>query len=546
MQAAATTPATSPVEAEVLRIRGLLERNQFGAALSAAEALAVKVPENRDVLYMIAVSQRYLQRVSEALATLERLERLHPGFSRLYQERGHCFVALRDAAQAIEAFLRAVNINPALPASWRTLQTLYRMTGQAANAEMAAGHVAALAKLPPEIVMATAMFSDGELVPAEGIVRAYLLKHGDHVEAMRLLARIGLQQEVLDDAETLLEAVLTLAPDYRAARYDYAMALLRRHKHVQAVAELDKLLELDPGNRIYRTSYATAQVGLGDHERALGLYRELVADAEQALPASELHLSIAHSLKALGRQQESIDAYHAAAAARPNYGDAYWSLANLKTYRFSDDEIARMRAEEAVPTIRLVDRYHMCFALGKALEDRAEYADIFRRRDAAQQDDVACGPDGAPQRRRALLEGRAVARVREVDIPTCKLEDLGMGDLGVGALESGDRRDDMDVVRCREATGVRQLAAEIEAAEKREHVAERRASGRPQPLGQIRFRSRRQQLRGASAAAARRRQDKNRGVGSLLHFLQCRWLQFLQKAPDTPVKSPSAAGPRRR
>src|ERR1700731_3726585 len=170
MRAEGTTPGASPVEAEVLRIRGLIEHHQFGAALTAGEALAVKVPENRDVLYMIAVSERYLQRVPKALATLERLERLHPGFSRLYQERGHCFVALRDAAQAIEAFLRAVNINPALPASWRTLQTLYRMPGQAENAEMAAGHVAALSKLPPEIVTATAMFSDGELVPAEGIV----------------------------------------------------------------------------------------------------------------------------------------------------------------------------------------------------------------------------------------------------------------------------------------------------------------------------------------------------------------------------------------
>src|SRR5260370_16286675 len=101
---------------------------------------------------------------------------------------------------------------------------------------------------------------------------------------MRRLAGIGVQQEVLDDAEILLEAVLTLAPDYQAARYDYAMALLRRHKHVQAIAELEKLLQIDPGNRVYRTSYATAQVGLGDHERALGLYPELVADPGPAGP----------------------------------------------------------------------------------------------------------------------------------------------------------------------------------------------------------------------------------------------------------------------
>jgi tetratricopeptide (TPR) repeat protein len=378
MQSAAITPGPSPVEAEVLRIRGLIEHNQFGAALSAGEILVVKVPENRDVLYMIAVSQRCLTRIPDALATLERLEVHHPRFSRLFQERGHCYVAMRDAPRAIDAFLNAVNINPALPASWRALQTLYRMIDQPANADMAAAHVATLAQLPSEIVTATAMFSDGELVPAEGIVRAYLLKHGNHVEAMRLLARIGLERDVLDDAETLLEAVLMLAPDYRAARYDYAMALLRRHKHVQCIAELEKLLQLDPRNRVYRTTHATAHVGLGNHERALGLYRELVADAPQTAQASELHLSIAHSLKALGRQQEAIEAYRDAAAVRPNYGDAYWSLANLKTYRFAEDEIARMRAEETAQSTALVDRYHLCFALGKALEDRGEFAESYR------------------------------------------------------------------------------------------------------------------------------------------------------------------------
>jgi tetratricopeptide (TPR) repeat protein len=378
MQVAAITPAPSPVEAEVGRIRALLERNQFAAALSAAEALAVQVPENRDVLYMIAVSQRYLQRIPDALATLERLQHHHPTFSRLFQERGHCHVAMRDAPRAIDAFLNAVNINPALPASWRALQTLYRMSGQVENADMAAAHVATLGQLPAEVVTATALFSDGELVPAEAMIRAYLLKHGDHVEAMRLLARIGLERDVLDDADTLLEAVLARAPDYRAARYDYAIALLRRHKHVQCIAELDKLLQLEPTNRIYRTTYATAYVGLGDHERALRLYRELVADASQTVQASELHLSIAHSLKALGRQQEAIESYRAAAAVRPSYGDAYWSLANLKTYRFTDEEISQMRGQEAAPTTAWADRFHLCFALGKALEDRSEFAESFR------------------------------------------------------------------------------------------------------------------------------------------------------------------------
>ena len=377
MNAAALTPSPSPVEAEVLRIRALLEQNQFAAALGAAEALAVSVPENRDVLYMMAVSQRYLNRIPDALATLERLQRHHPAFSRLFQERGHCYVTMRDAPRAIEAFLAAVNINPALPASWRMLQGLFRMSGQAENAEMAAAHVATLGKLPAEVVAATAMFSDGELAPAEAMIRAYLLEHGDHIEAMRLLARIGLQHDVLDDADVLLEAVLARAPDYRAARYDYAIALLRRHKHDQSIAELEKLLEAEPGNRVYRTTYATAKVGLGDHEGALELYRELIADNPQPFQASELHLSIAHSYKALGRQQEAIESYRAAAAVRPSYGDAYWSLANLKTYRFSEEEIAQMRAHEAAQSTAPVDRFHLCFALGKALEDREEFAESF-------------------------------------------------------------------------------------------------------------------------------------------------------------------------
>jgi tetratricopeptide (TPR) repeat protein len=359
----------------VRRIRELTKIGRYAEALDAAQRLAAQVPENRDVLFLAALSQRYLNKIPEALATIERLEQLHPRFSQLYQERGYCFVALRDSPRAIDAFLRGVNINPALPASWSMLEGLYRMAGDAENAATAAAHVAILKRLPPEVVRATALFSDGELTPAENIIRAFLLRHGNHVEAMRLLAKIGIARDVLDDAELLLEAALALAPDYRAARHDLALVLIERHKYSQARQELEKLLRLEPENRQYRTLYATACVGLGEQEKAIPLYRELLIEAPQA---PDLHLSIAHALKALGRRDESIEAYRAAAAARPNFGDAYWSLANLKTYRFLEREIARMRAEESASGTPLVDRYHLCFALGKAYEDRGDYAESWR------------------------------------------------------------------------------------------------------------------------------------------------------------------------
>jgi tetratricopeptide (TPR) repeat protein len=254
------------------------------------------------------------------------------------------------------------------------LEGLYRMTGQAENAATAAAHVGTLKKLAPEVVTATALFSDGELGAAEELVRAFLIKHGHEVEAMRLLARIGIERDVLDDAQLLLEAVLDLAPDYQAARFDYAQALVKRHMYPQAQEQAEKLLAADPANRNYRTLCAMTCVGLGLHERAIELYRELLNGAAQA---ADLHLSIAHSLKTLGRREAAIAEYRVAAASRAGFGDAYWSLANLKTYRFEDAELERMRAAETAAATSVVDRYNLCFALGKALEDREQYAESF-------------------------------------------------------------------------------------------------------------------------------------------------------------------------
>jgi tetratricopeptide (TPR) repeat protein len=323
---------------------------------------------------MLAVSQRYLERIPDALATLTRLEQLHPSYPRLYQERGHCYVAVRSASKAIPAFEQAVNLNPWLYASWNSLNLLYRLSGQPERAENATAHLNEISKLPVEIREAWSMYSDGEVEAAETVVRKFLLAHGNHIEGMRLLAQIGVKMDVLDDAELLLEGVLTIAPDYHMARYEYAVVLLQRHKHRQALEQMQRLLKIDPKSSVYRTTHATVCAGFGDIERALPLYRELVTEQPND---PELHQSMAHVLKTLGRTQEAIDAYRAAATVRPSFGEAYWSLANLKTYRFTEEELAHMRAEEAAPATRPSDRYHLCFALGKALEDRAQYAESF-------------------------------------------------------------------------------------------------------------------------------------------------------------------------
>jgi predicted Zn-dependent protease len=367
--AASPRPGTGPAG-----VRDFIDRRQFADAARAAEAQLAEHPEDRELLYMLAVAQRYTARVAAALATLVRLEELHPDYPRLHQERGYCHVARREAAPAIAAFERAVALNPALPGSWRTLQKLYTMAGRRTEADNAAAHVAKLASLPTAIVTARSMFADGEIEGAETMVRRYLLEHGDHVEGMRLLAQIGMKLDVLDDAELLLESVLEQAPDYRPARYDYAQVLLQRHKHRQAREQIRMLREAEPDERAYRITQATLATELGECEQALGEYRRLL---EETPDHAELHLSMAHTLKTLGRQQDAVEAYRRAARERPGYGDAYWSLANLKTYRFTEEELAAMRSAEAAPRTALADRFHLCFALGKALEDRGEYAESF-------------------------------------------------------------------------------------------------------------------------------------------------------------------------
>ena len=172
MEAAVLDPAPPQIDTDIRGVRALLDRSEFAPALQLALRLQPQAPQNRDLLYMIAVAQRYLQRIPDALATLGRLEEHHPDYPRLYQERGHCYVAQRSATPAIAAFEQAVKMSPALPASWQALQILYRMTGQLDAAKKAAAEVDNLAKLPPDVVTAFSMLRREKLGSKSALIIA--------------------------------------------------------------------------------------------------------------------------------------------------------------------------------------------------------------------------------------------------------------------------------------------------------------------------------------------------------------------------------------
>ena len=381
------------LDLDLRELQALIEQRRFDDALAACDRLLEHSPGHRDLLYMRAVALRHLQRVPEALATLESLEDGYPTYPRLFQERGHCHVFLKQAPEAIRAFSRAVELNPALPASWRLLASLYQMVGRAQESANAAQHVAKLATLATEVVTARSMLSDGNLREAEDLIRGYLRRKPDDIEALRVLAQVAHQNEFSKDAATLLEAVLEASPGYRAARHDYVLALIALHRHKQAREQIEILIAAEPDHPTHRMTLASILVGEGSTEAAIALYGELT---RQQPDNPELHLSLGHALKTQGRREEAERAYREAARQRVNFGDAYWSLANLKTYRFADEQLATMREQVEARRTPLVDRYHLCFALGKALEDRGEYAESFQfyaRGNALKKDECSYRPE---------------------------------------------------------------------------------------------------------------------------------------------------------
>ncbi|MDE3010768.1 MAG: sulfotransferase [Pseudomonadota bacterium] len=365
------TPAPHALAVALAHVRGESRAGRHREALAAALALQPGAPDGRDVLYLIAANQRCLGLIEPALATLARLEQHHPGYSLLHQERGHCHVARRERAAAVEAFTHAVRCNPALLASWRMLERLHRQHGDGAAAAAAAAQVATLEALPAELVRAGGLYSDGELGGAEAVLRAFLLMDGKHFEARHLLARVLRQRRALAESERLFEALLAEAPQHAGVRADHARVLIDRQDFAAALTTLGPLLAIHPADRDALNLKAIASAGSGDHATAIALHRALLAlDPGQA----QRHLSLAQSQQALGDASGAIASCHAALALRPGFGDAWWSLANLKTYRFTADEIARMRADEAAAHARPGERLALCFALGKALEDAGDHA----------------------------------------------------------------------------------------------------------------------------------------------------------------------------
>ncbi|MEQ1547223.1 MAG: sulfotransferase [Chakrabartia sp.] len=360
---------------EVLRrARQLLQSGRIADAASACQALLDETPDQTEALYTLAVARRLQQNFTDALVQTQRLIALDPANGRAHQESAHCLRDQGDTEAAFAAYQEAVARNNALLGSWQMLETYHADAGRETAVDFAAAQVDYLSSLPPQLLSVASLIQEGKLYKAEQLCRHFLQTQGHHVEGMRFLAQIGMSFNVHDEAEFLLESAVELDPDNVGAHFDYVETLQKRQKFAEALEQARLLRAKEPENPQLDMLYANQNLAVGNFDEALAVYR---ARAEQVPNNPNIHLTLGHALKTTGQQKEAIAAYTKAYSIKPDYGDAYWSLANLKTYKFDDVQIAAMRVHEDSKSTQLADRYHLCFALGKALEDRGDYGASF-------------------------------------------------------------------------------------------------------------------------------------------------------------------------
>ena len=362
-------------QAELLSIQKLMQSGAFTSALEQLEAILTLDPSFVDALYMKAVCFRYLKQDESAFKTLENLKAILPEFGRAYQEQGHLYRASGHREKALKAFKVACQYNPVLLSSWSAqADLLVSLNYSEKEVSAAKAQVERINRLPKEVVAATHYLAEKRLVKAENLCRHYLQSNPKDTDAMRLLAEIAENFGAMEEAEFLLESAVEFKPNLVQLRLDYLQILRRRQKLQGAFEQAKFLFDSDNANTTFQAQMAICYMQLGDYESSIKLFEKVKVSE----PNNFSNLtSLGHAYKTSGQTKAGIKSYQEAYVSGPTHGEAYFSLANLKTYSFTKKEVEDMLAQIASSDLTYRDRIHFLFALGKAHEDRKEFETSF-------------------------------------------------------------------------------------------------------------------------------------------------------------------------
>ncbi len=372
-QAPASPTAAAAVNAAVARASAILAADP-AAAQAQAEAVLRSDPKDPRALLILASARRRRGDPTAALAILGPLAQAWPRAAHTQYELGLALAAAGHPARAIASLRQAVSLRRDLPEAWRALGELLFAQGDSAGADIAFAEHHRATLPDPALQAAADDLAAGRFGEAERRLRPRLTARPNDAAALRLMAEVLARQDRHGDAETLLAHALALDPADAAARFAYANALFHQQKAAEALTHAERLLARDPREPAYRNLLAACLSLAGDFERVIGIYEDLLSEFPRQ---PRIWLNQGHALRAVGRRDEAVEAYRRAVALAPGLGDAYWSLANLKVATLTREDEAAMARQIRRADLGPDDRLHLRYALGKALEDRGEYAGAF-------------------------------------------------------------------------------------------------------------------------------------------------------------------------
>lgn len=362
------------MQARLRQIEQLLRSDPVRAEALAAEFLAA-VPGHRMALLFQGIASRLTGNLDAAIEILTMLSASSPDAPLVHLQLGLALCGSGRNEDAVQSMRRAVTVKPDFSDAWLALADLLTALGDKDGADEAFTMYVRYSANDPHLREPATALKEGRVAEAETRLRKYIEQHPTDIVALCLLADVIERDDRMKEAEALLRRCLELAPGYQRARHNYAVVLLRRNKAPEALQETGRLLADDPDNPELRKLHAAILVRLREYEESIGICESLLDEDSDQIT---VWTSLGHMLKSVGRREDSVNAYRRAIALEPRFGEPYWSLANLKTFSFTGPELEAMRRQLAAPGLSDEDRIHFYFAIGRTLEDRAEYAESFR------------------------------------------------------------------------------------------------------------------------------------------------------------------------
>lgn len=320
--------------------------------------------------------------LQEALQLLGRAVRAAPGHAKAQENIGTILLNMDRAEEALPHLEKARELRPSHGPVLSKLSAAYQKAGKTAEADALRKKASALSPIQAKLDKATRLFVKGEFRESEKLAQELVRDHPHDVNAALLLARLAMMASCYEDARVILEKITTIQPRFVAAWHDLGTVYKELHQYETAVSALETALGYDSKNALTHYYLGAALAMAARPEHAIASYQQAVA-LDPELPGA--HIGLGHVLKTVGDQEGGVAAYRRAIELRPNFGETYYSLANLKTFRFSEQEVEVMKQRLATDSLPVECRVHFAFSLGKAFEDAKEYDQAFSYYETANQ-----------------------------------------------------------------------------------------------------------------------------------------------------------------